>query len=71
MANSGEAQRDEIVAHLTDRVRGERDRLRRKLSGPPATEGFDLAPRRRASRKGSGRLYQFFRSWAEESQPEA
>ena len=69
MAN--ERQRDEIVANLTDRVRSERDQLRRELSGPPANEGFDLAPRKRASRRGAGRLYHVFRSWAEEPPPEA
>ena len=71
MAQSNEQLRDEMLANVTNRVRRERDGLRRKLSGPPPTEGFDLAPRRRAPRKGSGRLYQFFRAWAEELPPEA
>lgn len=76
MANTHERLHDEMLANLTGRVGTERERLRRILSGEPETEraesrpDIDLAPRIRASRKGTGRLYHVFRSWAEEPPPE-
>jgi hypothetical protein len=76
MANSHDEVHDNLLANLSDRVRTERGRLRRRISGEPeerpARTGprIDLAPRIRAPRKG-GRLHQLFRAWAEEPPPEA
>jgi len=76
MANAHERLHDEMLANLTGRVRTERERLRRTVSSGPETEPansrphIDLAPRIRASRKGTGRLYQVFRAWAEEPPPQ-
>ena len=74
MANAHERLHDELLANLTGRVRTERERLRRTVSETePAGSHphIDLAPRIRAPRKGTGRLYHIFRAWAEEPPPEA
>lgn len=77
MANAHDEAHDNLLANLSDRVRSERGRLRRTLSGEPVERPvrtgprIDLAPRIRAPRKGAGRLYQVFRAWAEVPPPEA
>lgn len=74
-ANRRDELHDQILANLSNRVHTERDRLRRTLSGEPEAEPqqrvekgprIDLAPRIRARRKGTGRLFQIFRAWADE-----
>lgn len=73
MAKHNEQVHDQMLANLRERVKTERGRLRRTLAGepepePPVEKGprIDLAPRIRASRRGSGRLFQVFRAWADE-----
>jgi hypothetical protein len=80
MAKPREQIHDQMLANLRERVKTERGRLRRTLSGDepdqpeaPTAESpqIDLAPRVRARRRGTGRLYQVFQAWAEEPPPEA